>query len=72
MSEDEESEEGESEGDSESDIGGEDPANQTVIKATNNDSFSLRAQIVSTEQAVGGVDNIPHYPKDWWSLNLVV
>ena len=48
MSEDEESEEDESEEDSESDVGGDDPANQTVIRATNNDSFSLKAQIVST------------------------
>ena len=48
MSEDEESEEDEAEGDSGEESGGDDPANQTVIKATtNDDSLSLRAQVVS-------------------------
>ena len=43
LSEDEESDKEESDSYSE----GEDPANQTVVKVSTDDSFSLRAQIVS-------------------------
>ena len=60
LSEDEESEEEESAGDSRSgDSGEDDPANQTVIKATNDDSLSLRAQIVSAHTCMYRV----YYPR---------
>ena len=53
LSEDEESEKDQSERDSEGESEGENPSNQTYVKAANDDdSLSLRAQVVSHRAAI--------------------